>query len=201
MQDEDKDKNKVPKSTDISAKMSKASAKAAAPPHPSTNRPSSDLIKTLAKFLFRCPSLTSLSVIGLALSNTDLRTLGRALSMNSKVNLTSINFVRVPMGDGGLSELSPALCGSGAASISVVDCNVSDYGGEYVASIIRSHGARRDEAIWSAGLRGEPVRAHGDRCPRHIPEMGALVLDFSNNRLADNAAEVIGEVGCLGGRG
>ena len=121
------------------------------------------------------------------------RMLGRGLSLDKKISLESINFVRVPLGDKGFSELCPALCASGAESVRVVGCNVTDFGGVYIASIIRSHGSKRDEAIWSAGLRGAAVKAHSEECPEQIGRMGCLVLDFSHNRLGDNSAQVIGE--------
>ncbi|GMH74577.1 hypothetical protein TL16_g06502 [Triparma laevis f. inornata] len=160
---------------------------------PQVARPPADLVKTIAKLLFRASSLTQFSVVGVNLSLTDLRMLNKGLSLNKKINLESINFVRVPLGDKGLSELCPALCASGAESVRIVGCNVTDFGGVYIASIIRSHGSKRDEAIWSAGLRGAAVKAHSEECPKEIPRQGCLVLDFSHNRLADNSAQVIGE--------
>ena len=62
-----------------------------------------------------------------------------------------------------------------------------------MSSIIRSHGARRDEAIWSAGLRGRAVKAHSPECPPDLPKIGALVMDFSNNDMGDEAASAIAE--------
>eukprot|EP00520_Triparma_pacifica_P018136 CAMPEP_0118656548 /NCGR_PEP_ID=MMETSP0785-20121206/13546_1 /TAXON_ID=91992 /ORGANISM="Bolidomonas pacifica, Strain CCMP 1866" /LENGTH=584 /DNA_ID=CAMNT_0006549411 /DNA_START=152 /DNA_END=1903 /DNA_ORIENTATION=- len=114
--------------------------------------------------------------------------------MNKNAKLKQITFLRCrTIGDKGLAELGPALCGCNAMSVRVVDCGVSDLGGVYLSSIIRAHGARRDERIWSAGLRGEAVKAHSKECPKDIPADGALVVDFSCNRLGDNSAHIISE--------
>ena len=159
-----------------------------------SNRPAPELVKVVAKLLKRASSLKTLTVIGVSLVNADFRVLSRGLCLNTEAVLSQLTFLRVrTMGDAGLAELSPALCACKAVSIRIVDCNISDFGGVYVASIIRSHGARRDEAIWSAGLRGKAVEAHSEECPKEIPTIGVLVLDFSVNRLGDNSAQAISE--------
>ncbi|GMI48792.1 hypothetical protein TrCOL_g10812 [Triparma columacea] len=158
------------------------------------NRPNVDLVKTLAKFLRRAANLKTLSVVGLNFALSDVRLLAKGLCMNKKAQLSQVTFLRCrTLGAPGFASLSPFLCSCTAMSIRVVDCGLTDDAGPYVSSIIRSHGARRDEAIWSAGLRGRAVKAHSEECPKELPTIGALVLDFSLNSLGDASAEAISE--------
>ncbi len=182
--------SKPPKS---STRRNSVSGKSVQQPFSLALRPPSDFIKALAKFLFRAPKLSIVSFNNVQLTQNDLKILSKAISLNSTATLTQLNFIKIPLGDSGLAALAPALASSKAMSIRVVDCSLSDASAPVISNVIRSHGSRRDEAVWSAGLRGDAVKPHGPSCPTEIPFLGALVLDFSVNKLGDDTASAIAE--------
>jgi hypothetical protein len=60
--------------------------------------------------------------------------------------------------------------------------------GRLLARLIRAHGGRRDEASWTASLRGGPG-APSDAYVAEIASLGIMLLDLSGNNLASGTAE------------
>lgn len=59
-----------------------------------------------------------------------------------------------------------------------------------LARVIKAHGGRRDEALWSASLRGRTV-SRGDRLGTEIAGQGLLLLDLSTNHFTGHAHAVL----------
>lgn len=79
-------------------------------------------------------------------------------------------------------------------AISLVNCGLAgDSGGRVASSVIRAHAARREEMVWSAGLR-RPSGVVGNTAaaaPSRISTAGCLSMDLSGNRLGDAGVRAV----------
>jgi hypothetical protein len=151
------------------------------------NRPPSEFIKSLARFLLRSAALEVVSIVGITLASEQIKLLTKGLL---ETKLHQLNVIRVPLASS-FSLLTPALTGTTARCVRVVDCGIGDAGGALLGGIIRSHGARRDEMVWANNLRGSVDAPSEKTSDVSVWSAGALVLDFSGNSLSDQSAVAI----------
>ena len=78
--------------------------------------------------------------------------LGRGIAASKC--LAALNLAGTPLGDAGLMILAPALQRSvSLQDLCLSDCHLTDRSAASLTSIITAHALRRDDALWSTGLR------------------------------------------------
>ncbi|CAN0392423.1 unnamed protein product, partial [Laminaria digitata] len=157
-----------------------------------------DLFTTLCKALPQLNALRSLELEGLKKafkkSGAGAAFLAQGLKGNLKLKSLTVRHVRLT-DPRALSALSSAL--SGHPSLVTVSlrhcCLVGEQGGRLAASVVGAHAARREEMVWSSGLRQPPgvVENTAAAAPARIATAGCLALDMSGNRLGDAGVHAV----------
>lgn len=120
--------------------------------------------------------------------------LAQGLKGNAKLKSLAVRHVRLA-DPRALSALSAAL--SGHPSLVTVSlshcCLAGEQGGRLAASVVKAHAARREEMVWSTGLRQPPgvVENTAAAAPARIATAGCLALDMSGNRLGDAGVHAV----------
>lgn len=140
-------------------------------------------------------ALESLELAGCGLSATQAACLGRGMA-TSRLRLLSMR--RVPLGEEGLEALAPGLRACSCVYISLRGCRIPDASGRQLASIVREHGARRDQVAWAQALRKglldqKSIPTEDDEARSLARHAGILVLDVADNALGDDAAKALAD--------
>ena len=173
------------------------------------------LVNALGRFLGRARSLQDFQVHGLEMTVADCKALGAGIQQSKKLSLVSL--ADTVLGDAGFQEIAAALASSRVNFLELKSIGISSLSGERgygsaivrhynfshepyvcgagvgavpaIARIVKVHGSRREEAVWSASLRSRPVRTSDTVVVADISSSGLLVLDVSGNKL-DSASGI-----------
>lgn len=112
------------------------------------------------------------------LTPKSLRELGKGLGAARMLRYAS--FRNVDLGDSGLAALAPGLRACPCTYLALRGCRLTAASSSLVASVVRAHGARRDEAVWACNLR---KRVASREPTKEIRELGVVAFDLGDNQL------------------
>ncbi len=148
------------------------------------------LCSAIAKSLSIAPKLGSIALPGVRISGAGLKHLGRGLCATA--SLRRLDLARCGLGDDGLAVLLKALVNCKSLNdLSLAGNRLKDSSAPRVSSIVRRHGARRDDGFWATCLRDGSMtscRARGlepTDAEVAVQLKGLTALDLSDNGLTD----------------
>lgn len=117
------------------------------------------------------------------LEDTTFATFGRGIATGT---LRFLSLRHVPLRDSGLDVLAPGLRACRCVYISLRDCKLTDASARALASIMRAHASRRDEATWAHTLRrGVVIQEEAQAAAR---ASGLAAFDIADNDLGDETS-------------
>ena len=154
------------------------------------------LCASVSKSLQLCPKLTFIELPGIKMTHSGLRQLGRGLVATT--SLRRLDMRSCGIGDDGLTVLVKALVACKSLNDLCLSGNrLKDSSAPRLSSIIRRHGARRDDGFWASCLRDGAMSAASSRgLEPTIHEIGVQLrglttLDISDNYLSNEGARHI----------
>ena len=154
------------------------------------------LCASVSKSLQLCPKLTFIELPGIKMTHSGLRQLGRGLVATT--SLRRLDMRSCGIGDDGLTVLVKALVACKSLNDLCLSGNrLKDSSAPRLSSIIRRHGARRDDGFWASCLRDGAMSAASSRgLEPTIHEIGVqlrglTMLDISDNYLSNEGARHI----------
>ena len=154
------------------------------------------ICSSVGKSLQMCPKLVSIELPGLNMSHSALRHLGRGLIATT--SLKRLDLRTCGIGDEGLSVLVKALIGCKSLNdLCLAGNRLKDISAPRVSSIIRRHGARRDDGFWASCLRDGAMSAASTRgleptnAEVNVQLHGLTALDVSDNFITNEGARYI----------
>ena len=154
------------------------------------------LSSAVSKSLSICPKLVSIELPGMKLNHSALRHLGRGLLATS--SLKRLDVRTCGLGDDGLGVLVKALIGCKSLNdLCLAGNRLRDASAPRIASVIRRHGARRDDGFWASCLRDGAMSAASTRgleptnAEINVQLHGLTALDVSDNYLTNEGARYI----------
>lgn len=117
------------------------------------------------------------------LEDATFATLGRGIATGA---LRFLSLRHVPLRDSGLDVLAPGLRDCRCVYISLRDCKLTDTSARALASIVRAHASRRDEATWAHTLRRAVVIQEEAQAAARTD--GLAAFDIADNELGDETS-------------
>lgn len=149
-----------------------------------------EVVRAAGREIGKCLVLKTLSVRGAPLTLRECRVLASGVSQHGVLESVTVGGWRVP--PEGVALLLRSLADTSTTAISLPACGLADASVPLVAHLLRCHAARRDEALWSASLRGRHVqRGHSADGLSPVSRTGCLLLDLGHNDIGDRGAAAL----------
>ena len=137
------------------------------------------LAKAIHSSLKVSERIVSLELTGIKFTSTGIDILARGIRANHSLERLSLKQGR--MGDRAIKPLLDSFqTDKIPGTLILADCNLTDYSGVHLASIIKRFVTLRSVAEWESSLRGGVVN--------HSQSQGLFELDISSNKLTDVSA-------------
>ena len=149
------------------------------------------LCSGIAKSLSICPRLHTIELPGLQLGHGALKHLGRGLCATA--SLKRLDLRHCGIGDDGLTILVKSLVNCKSVNdLCLASNRLRDTSAPRISSVIRRHGARRDDGFWASCLRDGTMSAASSRglepsdAEMAVQLRGITALDLSSNNFSDD---------------